>query len=587
VNVIRRLYLYAMSGVMLAILAAGLQLLVAVLFDSLGIAGEPLFGGESSRQQLSIAGALIAVGLPVWLLHWWLVRSGLHQSGGRAEEERQSGLRAFYLAGVLAISLVFFAGAATEIVRAVLLTASGLAAQLGARPDLADSLATLIVGGGVWASHVAVRRSDLAVGPMTDAAAAWPRVYLYGAVLLSAVVGIEAFGRLVDALAGTLLDQSSFGGSDGPRFGALSEASTISVTAAIALGHLWYSGRLLADPGWRGEGERPSALRLSHFMALLGIAAASITFDLIDAGRAVLVEALGAAAAEPGHGRAGYLARVVVAPLLASLPWLAVGWLAHQQATIEARRSPVHGRAIAVVRLESYLLTLIGLAFGGIGLGWLAGLALDALLGGQRLFADGTGWKFELASFLPAAGLGLMLWAWQWSRTVARTAADRVSETGSSARRAALLLVLAVSLVAAVGSLAVILYRVFNLLLGIPLARSVISELSTPAGALLVAGAIAAYHGVLVRRDMRPHAGRTAEGLVAGPEGDRLPPVGAAPTPEGASASALEPSPQTPPAPLPPASRPLVLRASSPGELDGIVATLRSILPPGARLDDG
>jgi hypothetical protein len=570
VEVIRRLYLYAMSGVMLAILAVGLRLLVAVLLDAIWPVGVRIVGPETSRDELSLAAALVGVGLPVWLIHWWLVRRSLRAGGESGEEERGSSTRALYLSVVLAATILFIAGAAAEVVRAALLALVGLAGSAG-QPDPPGAIATILVAGGVWAYHAAVRRTDLAGGPLEDGAAWWPRIYLYGAVLVGLFAGIGAFGRLVDALASLLLDPAAaFGDRQDLQLWAISEVALIAVVAAVVAGHGWYVQRLIADPGWRGEHESRSALRVGFFGALLGIAVASVLMELVDAGQAIVSQALGLTptVAEAGGARPAGLAHAIAVPVLGGLPWLAVALLARRWALDESRRSPVPGRAISVARLDAYLLALIGLAFGGVGLGWLVGLAIDALLGGQRLsLGGGDGWRRELASYLPAAVLGLALWAWRWSGVIRRTSADPVGEAASTARRAALLLVLAVSLIVAVSSLALILYRLFNSLLGLPLGGGIVSELSTPAGALLVSAAVAAYHGTLVRADAQLRARSAAR----------------APAPVGAR---VPMAPSTPAPSMPAASRSLVLRAASPAELEAVLSAIRSGLPAGARLDD-
>jgi hypothetical protein len=226
----------------------------------------------------------------------------------------------------------------------------------------------------------------------------------------------------------------------------------------------------------------------------------------------------------------------------------------------------VPGRAGSVARFDAYLLALIGLAFGAVGLGGLLGLAIDALLGGERLsLGSGEGWRTALASYLPAAVLGLSLWAWRWSAVIRRTSADPIGEAGSSVRRAALLLVLAVSLIAAVTSLALLLYRLFNSLLGLPLGETIASELSTPAGALIVSTAVAVYHGLLVRADAQLRARS----------------VPSAPAPVDSGDSIAPPAPS-----MPVASRSLVLRAASLAEIEALLSAIRSGLPPGTRLDD-
>ena len=71
---VRRIYLYLMSGIALGVLLVGLNILLSVVFHAIGLGrGDLVGGGESDRQALSLAAALIVVGLLVWAVHWLLV----------------------------------------------------------------------------------------------------------------------------------------------------------------------------------------------------------------------------------------------------------------------------------------------------------------------------------------------------------------------------------------------------------------------------------------------------------------------------------------------------------------------------------
>ena len=101
----RRLYLYAMSGITLAVIATGLVLLLRVVLD--GFFPDPYegeYGGyDNSREQLSQAIAMLGVGTPVWAIHWWLVQRGLRAGRQGRDAERGSAIRAFYVTGVLLV----------------------------------------------------------------------------------------------------------------------------------------------------------------------------------------------------------------------------------------------------------------------------------------------------------------------------------------------------------------------------------------------------------------------------------------------------------------------------------------------------
>ena len=103
--------------------------------------------------------------------------------------------------------------------------------------------------------------------------------------------------------------------------------------------------------------------------------------------------------------------------------------------------------------------------------------------------------------------LGIAAWIWRWREATLRWAVDPIGEASSTTRWATLLIILAVSIGAGVISIGFILYRIFGTLFGLTLTGDAISELSLPIGVALVAGAVAIYHGGLLRRDQSLRAG--------------------------------------------------------------------------------
>jgi hypothetical protein len=164
-----------------------------------------------------------------------------------------------------------------------------------------------------------------------------------------------------------------------------------------------------------------------------------------------------------------------------------------------------------------------------------------------------------LAQFLPMAAFGLGIWAWQWSRVLARRRRDPHGEANSTIRRAFLYLTLAVSLVVALGSAALILYRLVGTLIGANLEGNAVSALSTPIGALVMAAVVLGYHGLLLRADM---ALRPVEAAAPAPS-----PVMLAGAPAGVQ-------------------RTLELVGPEGADLDAALAAARAALPEGVRLEE-
>ena len=112
---VRRLYLYLMSGISLGVLLVGLIILLSTVFHAAGLGLGERAGGEPDRQALSLAAALIVVGLLVWAVHWLLVERSLRPDNPRHDEERAAAERALYLTLVLAALLVFGVLAGIEL----------------------------------------------------------------------------------------------------------------------------------------------------------------------------------------------------------------------------------------------------------------------------------------------------------------------------------------------------------------------------------------------------------------------------------------------------------------------------------------
>ncbi len=554
---VKRLYLYLMSGITLGVLAVGLRMVLVVLFDAIGLGRGDFIGGDpnADRQQLSLAAALIGVGLPVWATHWWLAERGLRSGTTHSDAERGSAVRAFYLTLTLAVLLLFGAAAGIELLRELIggILASG-DSQDFLIPDAGGSLATLVVTGIAWTYHVSIRRRDMRVGPLADAAAWLPRVYLYGAALAGVLAFIQSIGDLVAVIGDQLLAPAGAVREPGAgSFQAASSLSVIAVSGVIWLGHWWYAARLVRDAGWRGDSERPARLRIAYFVGVILFAAFSVIRLSAAALSAVLVPLFGASSAFGENVTGGDLARVVGVSLVSAVPWAIAWWFHRAWLSNEAAASGDPQREATAVRLDLHAAALVGLGFGAVGFAWLLGMAVDVIFGGNRTVGDG--WRSELAIFVPMALIGSGVWLWRWWRIQARHAAQPTAEASSAVRRSYVLILLAGSVISSLGSAALVLYRLFGAILGANLGGDTVGELSIPIGVLVVAGIVALYHGSVLRRDL---ALRAAE----------IPP-------EEATAGPAE------------AQHRLVLIGPPGSDLSLALADLRADLPPGYRLDEG
>src|SRR5687767_5462157 len=371
----RRLYLYAMSGITLAVIATGAVLLLQALLD--GLLPRTDFGGgfDETRQGLSQAIAMLGVGIPVWAVHWWLIQRSLRPASPEREAERRSDIRAVYLTAVLAVSLVAWVSSSIALLR-------WLATQVlfPADPELAfqdplGALTTGVTGFAIWLYHGLVRRRDLAAGPVTGAAAWLPRLYLYGVslgALLSAVTALDTV--IGQALSSPFVEfEDNFS-----TYYVLERVATAIAWGIVWFAHWTYAARLARDPGWRGAEERVSRMRAGAYAVTIVVSAGATLIGLAG----ILGAVLGFALPDPDLTSDRGLASVLES-VLRTVPW-AIVWFGHARAF---RREPAAAdplRALHQERLVSHGVAATALAIGATGTGWILGYLIDLLLGGQR-----------------------------------------------------------------------------------------------------------------------------------------------------------------------------------------------------------
>lgn len=491
---VRRLYLYAMSGITLAVISYGLVLLLRVLLDGL-FPDPPYDGSSSSRQELSVAIATLGVGIPVWAVHWWLVQRGLRPGRPERDAERGSGARAVYITFVLLVSLVVWVTGGIQVLQ----WAAAAAMSVSSEYYYADPLGGATVGVvalGVWLYHGLVRRRDLAAGPVEGTAASVPRLYLYGVAIGALWAVLMTLETVLYALFPT------YPSSADPNRAPYLIGLTINgvAWALVWFGHWTYANRLVREEGWRGTEERVSRTRLIAFLVLI-IASAGVTLTKV---ASAIGAALDPVLPAPPFADPAYLpdpTAAIVTSLLTAIPW-AIVWFAHTRAL---RREPAATdplRALHQARLTSHGVAAAALVLGATGAGWLLGFIMDLVLGGGRASGPYSS-SWELARWLPATVVGLAAWWWFWRAVRARRRSDPVDEANSTIRRSFLFLTLGVALIATIAASALILYRLVGVLLGAEIGGNVGSELSTPLGALIAAAVVLGYHGLALRADQK------------------------------------------------------------------------------------
>ncbi len=509
----RRLYLYLLAGIGLGVLVSGVSLLLTTLFQALGLdAGEVLSGDQAVRERLTLATALSAVALPVWIIHWFVAERGVRPGRPEADIERSSAVRGLYFALVLGGLLIVILIAAGALIEYAVLSLVDDAPDFR---DPAGDLGRLVAAAVAWSYHLWVRIRDWRTGPIFGGGAWLPRAYLYlatSAGLFLLLFGVADLLGLVSRLVADAPEPAFDPGRTWWAYPLASAVSRVLIGGAAWFGHWWYARRLWVDPSERGTIERTASLRFAYYVAVLVVAAAAAIGYLGQGVSGILDAAFGTLEADVPV-IAELVATWLAAAVFALTWWAHAGWLRLAAAEPDGP-SPAAGE-----RLRAYPTAIVGLAFGAIGLGRLLGQLLETLFGSGRVMEGGDVVLQVVADFLPFALLGSMIWLWQWSRVTRARRSDPIGEGASTVRRAALLLVLAVAVLAGVASLGTVLYQLFGTLFGI----DVQGDLGVPLGALIVAVAVAAYHGQLLRHDGAAREA-VAEPATTGAPGELRPP---------------------------------------------------------------
>lgn len=495
---IRRLYVYVVAAVTLGIGLAGLTGLVRVILDAL-LGGSGAIGAPGQlRENLSLAIALTAVGVPLWLAHAWYAERQVAHPGPAGAAERGSAVRSLYLAGAIAIPLLLGATALAELIRAVVGGLIGLDSTAWIdRPSAAASASVLLVTSLAFAR---LRIRDLAAGPLHGAAARLARLALYGPLVVALVAFLFACASAIETILRLVVGRppvaSSGDWSESALVGALAQGLVGGAVLLLARG---YATRVVERDDPVGDEERRSQLRAAAWLVVVLVGSGVVALAWAGA-VSTLLDAFVVGGVEP-------LTAVedVVAPLISTIPFLAAVAWQRRDARREAAELGGEVRLGSIARLVDLVTAAVGIALLGVGAAWSLGFVVDLTLGGSRTAAVGSGWRRELDQFLSYAIVGLPIWGWAWLSLGRRVALDRGAEVRSSSRRGYLLLVGGASLVATAVALAYVLYRVLRVALGLEVG-DLTSDVSGPLGIVVVAGAVLAGHARTILGDVRARA---------------------------------------------------------------------------------
>ncbi|GAC1319017.1 MAG: hypothetical protein NVSMB2_14090 [Chloroflexota bacterium] len=471
--IIRRVYAYLLTLVGLALMcgaAANLgQLFVDVLVRT------PLASNNMYvRDTVARNGAAALVGVVVWAFHWRWVAHLV----GRSDDERRSTLRGLFLYLVLSGATLTVGGATRDILEVVLATVLGIAAALTSAETVLKPVPFLIMGALVGMAHWRVAAHDRALLPEGPGTATLRRWYLYAGAFI-AVAFLEASLQSLLATAWRLV-------LDGPLAGPAGIASS-APAALVALAVWLLLWRVLPDR----LADRGAALRSVY---LFGGSALGITGALLGCSQ-ILYYGLARALGVDRPGGADLDIRAALGDPLAAALVYGAGWAYFRRALRDHAEAFAEARgAIGVARLYRYLVALVALSITAAGLGGLLWTLGDVLTGVGD--ATPSAVRDRLALFVTLIIVAGPVWPVHW-----RPVPADPSETRSLARRLYLYLSVIGAALTLVGSGAVVLYRLFGLVLGGATPVDVNIDLAHALGLAVVGALVGAYHGRMLRAD--------------------------------------------------------------------------------------
>ena len=496
----RRVYFYLVAFVSLHVAAWGAAELGRAVVDALYPSGGTIATGL--RQDVARDGALLVVGLPLWLLHWGLA----NRASRRDETERGATLRRLYVYAVLATMVIAFAAAAQNALEAA------LGALLDERPTSAPSVGRqiaaqvpwLAVAGVLWVYHQRVVVADrLAVGEV-GGSATLRRWYVYGVSFVALLYLLSNAAKIARLTWETVARAATGGLVSGGPVGVAGAAATALVAVGVWLAH-WSLRAVGPEREEIAVQDVRSALRPVY---LFGGLAGAVAFTLAGLSQ-LLYYALGRAlGVERPGGVGGNLLVAAAGPATTALVYGAA-WLYQRRAV--RRQSEAQAELpgqVGVRRLYVYLVSLLAIGVVATGAGGLLWTIADLATAAPRTVSSRDWWREQVSLYATLLAVGVPVWALNWGPVAART-----EEVGSLARRIYLYVTLGAAVLALLGAGVAAVREILLLALGETATASAITDLARALSVAAVSGVVIAYHQRVLRRDLG-----VAHALVAAPE---------------------------------------------------------------------
>ncbi len=481
---VRRVYFYLVTLITLGILAGGVGVLLALIFDITIFNSTAIGQTNFHQQQLSMGIAMVIIGGPLWFLFWRSVQKHVRGNTG----EIGATLRKFFLNFILVVSSI------TSVVAAQILL-TGLLTRMPQSPNLSNSLATTIVALSVWVFHWRVSEKEGHPSPASLTLRRW-YIYIisgYGLVLLT-----TSLVQLVDAAFkylpfwGNSLVQGSF----------WSGTFQNNIIAIILGGLLWVfhwfqMSRTDVDSNLRQVYIYLLAIVVSSIIGLT-----ALTMGLYQ----TLIWMLGVAGSTSGV-YFQFLGWVIPTIIVTAAVWT------YHQTVAREESAQVIERLLSSKRIHLYIMSFIGLATLTSGLIILFGTILNLIINSLNpaVAMESNWWQKQLSLSLSLLVVGAPLWLYYWNQVISLSSKGGVSEGRAKSRRIYLYVIIGASIIALAAVLVNIVYQILSGVLNTNFDLSVLEKSRWSIQALLVAVPLLIYHWQIARDDLQQGSEEVAE----------------------------------------------------------------------------
>jgi len=478
---IRRLYLYLVSFISL----------IVVIWGVIGLT-RTVLGGQligNGTNQLASALSLTAVGIPIFLLHWWLVQRTLDD-----DEEHFAKLRAIFLYAVLLATFIPMVQNALAILNHSWLRIINLPVRLafiGEGQTWVDNSIAIIINGTIAAYIFSILRKNwdalLQKSPSAgDNLQSTRSLYRYIWVIYSLAMVVGGTQQLLQ----TILNIS------GVNFQNLGASLANGLTFLIVGTPLWTFTWRIVQSSLQPEKGHPSVLRLIVVFAIsfIGVGGVLITGGIF---LSVLLRALLGEPMALNH----FLTKINV-PLSTAVPFGGVFLYYSQVLSKDLAVISDPDYKAMLKRLYHYILSFGGLVTTFLGTNALLTFIIDTLIGTNTWAVH---LRPRLSTSMAVIIIGIPLWVRHWRRIL--IGASHEGEIGDHARRSLirkvyLYLTLFVGVLGIMISAGFLIFQIISKFLGSPLDNFQRTSLML-FEILILFTIILAYHWAALRSDGR------------------------------------------------------------------------------------